>query len=192
VSVRRGCGVLGLVLLAGCATPYADGRVALQARRYAEAARHFEDALARDPDRLDALLGLGTARYREGELAEAVAALARVVAREPSSETAHLYLALAYLRGGQLPDAEASLTRLLALAPRPRLAGQASQALALIRQQSPPTEEARIRLAEGLEAAADVARDAEDDRFVRAGALLGTCCNLFGFDVVPAVPPRAR
>ena len=192
MSVRRGCSVLGLVLLAGCATPYADGRVALQAGRYADAARHFEDALARDPDRLDALMGLGIARYKEGKLAEAVADLARVVARQPSSETAHLYLALAYLRGGRIPDAEATLTRLLALAPQPRLAGQATRALALIRQEPAPTEEARNLLAAGLEAEADAARDAQDERFVRAGALLGTCCNVFGFDVVPAVPPRAR
>jgi tetratricopeptide (TPR) repeat protein len=192
VSVRRGCGVLGLVLLAGCATPYADGRVALQAGRSADAARHFEDALARDPDRLDALLGLGIARYKEGKLAEAVAPLARVVARQPSSETTHLYLALAYLRGGQIPDAEAALTRLLALAPRPRLARQADRALALIRQKPAPTEEARNLLAASLEAEADAARDAQDDRFVRAGALLGTCCNMFGFDAVPTVPHRAR
>ena len=192
MSIQRGCGVLGLVLLAGCATPYADGRVALQAGRYADAARHFEDALARDPDRLDALMGLGIARYREGKLAEAVADLSRVVTRQPSSETAHLYLALAYLRGGRIPDAEATLTRLLALAPQPRLAGQATRALALIRQEPAPTEEARNLLAAGLEAEADAARDAQDERFVRAGALLGTCCNVFGFDVVPAVPPRAR
>ena len=190
MSVRRGCGGLGLFLLAGCATPYADGRVALQARRYADAARHFEDALARDPDRLEALMGLGIARYKEGKLAEAVADLARVVARQPSSETTHLYLALAYLRGGQIREAEATLTRLLALAPRPRLAGQATRALALIRQEPAPTEEARILLAAGLEAEAGGARDAQDNRFVRAGALLGTCCNVFGFDVVP--PPRAR
>ncbi len=192
MSVRLGCGVLGLVLLAGCATPYADGRVALQVGRYADAARHFEDALARDPDRLDALMGLGIARYKEGKLAEAVADLARVVARQPSSETAHLYLALAYLRGGQIPDAEAALTRLLALAPRPRLARSAARALGLIRQKPEPTEEARTLLAAGLEAEADAARDAQDDRFVRAGALLGTCCNMFGFDGVPPVPPRAR
>ncbi len=192
MSVRRGFGVLGFVLLAGCATPYADGRVALRAGRYADAARHFEDALARDPDRLDALMGLGIARYKEGKLAEAVTDLARVVARQPSSETAHLYLALAYLRGGRIPDAEATLTRLLALAPQPRLAGQATRALALIRQEPAPTEEARNLLAAGLEAEADAARDAQDERFVRAGALLGTCCNMFGFDVAPAVPPRAR
>jgi tetratricopeptide (TPR) repeat protein len=192
VGIWRGWGVLGLLLLAACATPYADGRVALQAGRYADAARHFEDALARDPNRLDALLGLGIARYKEGKLAEAVAPLARVVARQPSSETTHLYLALAYLRGGQIPDAEAALTRLLALAPRPRLARQADRALALIRQKPVPTEEARNLLAAGLEAEADAARDAQDDRFVRAGALLGTCCNMFGFDAVPTVPHRAR
>ncbi len=196
VSVRGGFGVpmilLGLSLLAGCATPYVDGRFALQGGRYAEAARHFQEALARDPDRLDALMGLGIARYKEGKLEEAVTALTRVVARQPNSETTRLYLALGYLRKGQIAEAEDNLTRLIGLAPHPRLAAQADRALTLIRQQSPVTEEVRDLVAAGLEAEADRARDGRDARFARAGALLGTCCNMFGFDVVPAVPSRAR
>ena len=140
VSVRGGFGVpailLGLSLLAGCATPYADGRLALQAGRYPEAARNFQDALARDPDRLDALMGLGIARYKEGKLDEAAAALTRVVARLPNSETTRLYLALSYLRKGQIAEAEDNLTRLIELAPHPRLAAQADRALRLMRQQS--------------------------------------------------------
>ncbi len=184
--------LLGFSLLTGCATPYIDGRLALREGRYAEAERHFQDALTRDPDRLDALVGLGIARYREGRLDEAVADLSRVVATQPNSETTRLYLALGYLRRGQTAQAEDNLARLIELAPHPRLAAQADRALRVMRQPSPLEDEARNLLAAGLEAEADRARDAGDERFARAGALLGTCCNMFGFDVVPAVPSRGR
>ena len=47
--------LVGLSALAGCATPYIQAQTALRQGRYDEATAHFEDVLARDPGRLDAL-----------------------------------------------------------------------------------------------------------------------------------------
>ena len=179
---------LGLGLLAGCATPYVDGLSALRRGQYAEAARDFQDALARDPDRLDALLGRGIARYKEGRLDEAMADLARVVAARPASETARVYLALGHLRRGQIVEAQDQLTALIQVTPHPRLTIEADRALRLIRQPAPLTDEVRNLVAARLEAEAGMALDPADANLARGGVLLGTCCNMFGFDVVPTVP----
>ena len=67
------------VLLAGCATPYVQGRAALSEGRYDEAAGHFREVLTADPARTDALTGLGIALYKQGALDPAVDALRRAV-----------------------------------------------------------------------------------------------------------------
>ena len=64
--------IVSASILAGCATPYLQGRTALQQGRYDEAAR-----------RLDALAGLGVARYKLGAFDEAVDTLHRVVTHAP-------------------------------------------------------------------------------------------------------------
>src|SRR5881296_2958996 len=125
--------LLAAALLAGCATPYGRARTALAEGRYEEAASGFEEILTRHPDRLDALVGLGKARYKLGALDEAITALTRAVARAPRSETAHLYLGLSYLQKGEDGPAEEHLKALLGLEPHPRLAAQANRALGLLR-----------------------------------------------------------
>ena len=62
---RRGLGlVLVLAMLAGCATTQtAAGTSALREGRPGEAAEHFKEALADDPNRVDAKIGLGISRY---------------------------------------------------------------------------------------------------------------------------------
>ena len=82
--------VLAAFALAGCATAMNHGAEALRHGRYADAATHFEDALAKDPDRTGALLGLGIAKYKAGAWDEAIEPLQGVVAREPQSPTARL------------------------------------------------------------------------------------------------------
>src|SRR5437016_2278254 len=116
--------LLAAALLAGCATPYGRARTALAEERYEEAASGFEEILTRHPDRLDALIGLGKARYKLGTFDDAITALTRAAARAPKSETAHLYLGLSHLRKGEDGPAEEHLKTLLALGPHPRLAAR--------------------------------------------------------------------
>src|SRR3989442_1453522 len=82
--------LLAAALLAGCATPYGRARTALAEERYEEAASGFEEILTRHPDRLDALIGLGKARYKLGTFDDAITALTRAAARAPKSESGHL------------------------------------------------------------------------------------------------------
>src|SRR3989449_10845376 len=115
---------LAVALLAGCATPYGRARTALAEGRYEEAASGFEEVLARHPDRLDALVGLGKARYKLGAFDEAITALTRAVAQAPKSEAAQLYLGLSYLQKGEDGPAEEHLKAFLDLKPHARIAAQ--------------------------------------------------------------------
>jgi len=77
------CLLPGLVLVVGCATAFQSGQTALHEGRYAAAAARFADVLARDPERSDALFGLGLARYRMGAFDAAVGALSWAVLAAP-------------------------------------------------------------------------------------------------------------
>ena len=69
--------------ISGCATTVGRGQTALRDGRYAEAASNFEKALKEHPERLDALVGLGIARYAQGSYDEAVALLGRALGQDP-------------------------------------------------------------------------------------------------------------
>ena len=141
---------LALLALAGCATPYAQGRAALRQERYDEALSRFSEALARDPGRLDAHAGLGVARYKLGAFDEAEDALRQVLARAPQHAEALLYLGLVYLQKGQNSATEEHLTALLALEPHPRIAAQIDRALKVIRA-DPLSDEVKRFVAASLE-----------------------------------------
>lgn len=117
---------------AGCASAVGRGQTALRQGRWADAARHFEEALTAGADDAAALLGLGIARYKVGALDLAGAALERAVGLQPDSREARLYLALVRLRTHDDDRARASLQSLRELGPSPRLAAQIERALPLI------------------------------------------------------------
>ncbi|MBI2205603.1 MAG: tetratricopeptide repeat protein [Candidatus Rokubacteria bacterium] len=161
---------VGLVVLAvaGCATAQSDGRQALRQGRYTDAATHFEEALAKDPDRLESLIGLGIARYKTGEYDAAIEPLGRAVSREPTMTTARLYLGLSYLRKSEFGPMEEHLAAVMAQRPGSRLAGQTDRAFRLLRGSDPLGDEMRAFIATSLEDELEAERQvAEAQRVAR-------------------------
>ncbi len=162
---------LTVLVLSGCATSYLEGRSALVRHRYDEAAVHFEDALAKNPKRLDALTGLGISKYKLGALDESVEALQRVVTQAPRQDEARLYLGLAFLQKDDLGAAEEHLTALRDLRPEPRLAAQVDRALTLMRGDT-LTNDVRRFVVASLEDEADWAREMRETRLALRDAEL--------------------
>ncbi len=139
----RGAGwlVVSLALvLSGCASAYRSGQIAMQEGRYLEAASRFMEVLADDPDRADALFGLGLAHYRAGLFRAAIGPLGRSVLAAPDSAEGRLYLALTYLA---LEDQGAAVRQLKAmqdLSVHPRIAVQAGRAVGLMESGALPAE----------------------------------------------------
>ena len=128
-TVALAAGALGV---ASCATAYLQGQSDLRSGRPAEARRHFQDALANRPERLDALAGLAVAEYKLGAFDEALPLFERVVTRMPGSGEAHLYLGLAHLQRGDLERAATFMTEARQLGLPPRTVAQIDQALPLL------------------------------------------------------------
>src|SRR5262249_6953416 len=124
--------------------------------RYVEACVVDEEALARNPDRLDAIVQLGIVRYKLGALDGAIEMLERARTRAPAEPSVRLFLALAYLRKNELPAADEQLTTFVALKPDRRLAAQAERTIAMIRS-GPLPGGTRAFGAASLESAAELA-----------------------------------
>jgi tetratricopeptide (TPR) repeat protein len=154
--------VIALALLAGCATAYSEGRSSLRQGRYAEAADEFQAALKEDPDRLEALAGLGVARYKLGAYEEAQEVLGRVVTQEPRNAEARLYLALAHVQKGEDNAAVEHLTVFRDLQAGARLTAQIDAAVKLLRSDRPLSAEIRSFVATSLEESARLAREARE------------------------------
>jgi len=170
---RVGLGIAVVVALAaGCATtPTAVGSAALREGRPVEAAAEFEKALAEDPGRLDARIGLGISKYRLGAYDEAIAALTDAVTRAPDNATACLYLALSYVRTRDDAKAQEHLAALRALPLEPRFVALVDQTLALLRAGS-LTDAARTYVIASLDYAADWARELAETRLALRNAQL--------------------
>jgi tetratricopeptide (TPR) repeat protein len=151
---------LVVATLAGCATPYSQGLVAARQGRYAEASVLYEEALARNPGRLDAIVQLGIVRYKLGALDGAIELLDRARTRAPAEPSVRLYLALAYLRKNELTAADGELTTFVGLQPDRRVAAQAERTIAMIRS-GPLPEETRAFAAASLENAVDLADEVD-------------------------------
>jgi tetratricopeptide (TPR) repeat protein len=162
---RSGLGaVLVIVLAAGCAsTPTAEGRTALREGRPAEAADRFQQALAEDPGRLDARIGLGISKYRLGAYDEAIAALTDAVSHEPNHPGARLYLALSDLRKREDARAEEQLKALRNLPLDPRFIALVDQTLTLLQAQ-PVSDAGRTYIAASLDYGSDWSRELAEAR----------------------------
>jgi len=173
MSWRNVAGLAAIILFAaGCATtPTAAGSAALRQGRAAEAATQFEQALAAEPERLDALIGLGISRFRLGAYDDAITTLSQAVTRAPAHAAARLYLALAHLRKHQDAQVIEELTALRGLDLEPRFAALVDQALTMMRA-GPPTDAVRTYMVASLDYAADWSRElAETRRALRTAQL---------------------
>jgi tetratricopeptide (TPR) repeat protein len=161
---RYGLG-LGLVVLlaAGCATTTGAGRTALREGRPADAVTQFEKALAEDPGRLDALIGLGISKYRLGVYDEAVPVLENAVKRAPDQPAARLYLALSYLRKKDDARAQEQLAALRALPVDPRFVAQVDQTIELLKS-GPPSDAVRTYILASLDYVWESARELAETR----------------------------
>lgn len=152
-----------LALAAGCVTPYGEGQSALREGRFAEAEGHFSQALADDPGRTDALVGLGVAQYKQGEIDQASDTLRQALQVRPNEPSVRLYLGLAYLLKRDPVQAEQQLSALRSLDIDPRVAQQIGRALEVIRQ-GPLSDPVRDFLVGSLETEAQLSHDAEEAR----------------------------
>ena len=161
----RSIALLGLVTLAvaGCASSTSAGRIALNQGRPDQAAVRFEEALAEDPANVDALVGLGVARYRLGDYPSAIASLEEAVAKQPGQAGARLYLALAYLHHGDDAAAVEHLAALQAVPLHPRFAVHLARTLDLLRGPRLP-DPIRAYVAADLEDSAGWAREVAELR----------------------------
>ncbi|HZE35991.1 MAG TPA: tetratricopeptide repeat protein [Candidatus Eisenbacteria bacterium] len=162
--MRRALLVLAVAVLAvGCASAVTQGQLALRQGRYVEAEGFFNEALAKDPGRTDALVGLGIAQYKGGLVDQAIESLEKAVPIRPNEPSVRLYLALAYLKREDTEKAEEQLTALRSLKIDSRVGDQVQQALDLLKQ-GPLTASVRKFIVGSLETQAELSRDVHDAR----------------------------
>ena len=91
---------------------YIAGKKALEAKDWAEAARHFAIAARRDPDSADLQNYLGYSHRNLKQLELAFKHYKRSIELEPRHRGAHEYIGEAYLMVGDVPAAERHLKAL--------------------------------------------------------------------------------
>ena len=171
VTMRRCYPVLLAALafaISGCATTVGRGQTALRDGRYAEAATNFETALKEDPERTDALVGLGIARYGQGVYDDAVAHLSQAVRQDPKRADAQLYLGLSYLQRSDEGSAAEHLRAFRDLTKSARVTTQVDDALQLMRTERRLSPTSRHFIATSLESAMKSEQALQDARPVYA------------------------
>ncbi len=99
------------------ATSLASADGAMQAGRFADAARDYEAWLKVHPDSKEVLLALGTCYVQSGRRNEAVAMLRRHLSLVPDSAAGHAVLGIALLDGAHAAEAKAELKTAVKLNP---------------------------------------------------------------------------
>jgi tetratricopeptide (TPR) repeat protein len=85
-------------LVQGARVHLIRGRLALEAKRYAEAVTEFRQAVAATPDSVTAHVNLGAALTQTGDLNEAVEQFEATLRLDPNNTTAHYNLAVLLVR----------------------------------------------------------------------------------------------
>lgn len=162
--MRRALVLLAVAAMAaGCVSPVYKGQIALRQGRYVEAEGFFNEALADDPSKTDALVGLGIAQYKAGQIDTAIGTLEKAVQIRPNEPSVRLFLALGYLKREETEKAEVELTALRSLRIDPRVGQQVQQSLDLLKQ-GPLTDSVRSYIVSSLETQAELSRDVQDAR----------------------------
>ncbi len=143
--------------------PLASADSAMQAGRFADAARQYEALLKTHPDSKEVLFALGVCHLQLGRNDDAVLTLRQYVKLAPDSAGGHAALGIALLDGARTADAKAELERAVRLNPAQADAvealariylveGNANKAVSLLRPlvSSKGGEGARLLLGEAL------------------------------------------
>jgi Flp pilus assembly protein TadD len=101
-----------------------DGITAFDAGRYDEAREAYLRVLKIEPNNLAALVNLGAAEYRLGNLAESERHLRRSLQIKPDNPTAWLNLGIIYLERGEAMRALAAMAQAVVHSPRDPVARQ--------------------------------------------------------------------
>ncbi|MCP4688987.1 MAG: tetratricopeptide repeat protein, partial [Desulfobacterales bacterium] len=103
-------------------------------RDFAEAEKHYLQALEIEPNFSVALRGLGRTYMRQGKNEEAVKTLGKAVKLSPgpAKGEAYLLLAKAYIANGENYKAREALHQVMTIAPDTRLAAEAEQTLKVL------------------------------------------------------------
>ena len=143
--------------------PLASADAAMQAGRFADAARGYEAWLKAHPDSKEVLLALGICYVQLGRQNEAVATLRRYLKLVPKSATGHAALGVALLDGAKTAEAKAELETAVRLNPKQvdavealarvyLIEGKADEAVSLLRPlvASGASDETRALLGDAL------------------------------------------
>ena len=102
-------------LIAGERVHLIRGRLAIEAKRYAEAADELRKAIVAKPDSLSARLNLGAVLIQTGDLPEAISQFEESLRIDPKNAMAHYNLAILLANKGQHEQAIAHLRSLLSI-----------------------------------------------------------------------------
>ena len=98
--------------------PYRLGKRALEAKRYDDALRYFEQALERRADLTDARYGQSLVYVAQGQTSQAEAALKRLIQDAPEMAAAHTQLGSLYMRTGRHQAAADAYRQVTVLQPQ--------------------------------------------------------------------------